>query len=215
MVRSLNAVQRIYDWWGEHPLAFKVAAWAAFMGREPYLRRSAVDLVLLRKGHTALDLACGPGANLVWLEERVGPRGRLLALDYNAHMLAAARQRAVKHGWANVQFVRGDAAGLCLQQESLDGAVCSLALSVIPDHDAAIEGVYRALKSGKRFVVLDAHLFQGMWSLLNPILIPVGEWATAWDTSKDLIGSLGRVFRQLNVRMVNGGSIFLATATKV
>lgn len=212
---SLNAVQRIYDWWGQRPLAFNIAAWAAFMGRESDLRCAAARSLLLQKGNTMLDLACGNGANLVFLEACIGPRGELLALDYNWHMLGAARQRIARRGWENIELVQGDAAGLCLQEGSLDGALCSLALSVIPDHLAAIEHVYRALKPGKRFAVLDAHLFEGVWRLLNPILIPVGEWATGWDTSKDLIGSLRRVFGQVDVQMYNGGSILLAVATKV
>jgi SAM-dependent methyltransferase len=140
--------------------------------------------------------------------------GKLLAFDYKEHMLDAARQRIARRGWENIQFVQGNAAGLCLQGGSLDGALCSLALSVIPDHVAAIERVHRALKPGKRFAVLDAHLFEGVWRLFNPILIPVGKWATGWDTSKDLIGSLRRVFGQVDVQVLNGGSLFFALATK-
>jgi len=215
METSLNVIQRIYDWWGQHPLVFGIAAWAALMGRETTLRRKAVNSILLRPGDTVLDLACGNGANLAWLQERIGPGGRLWAFDYNRHMLAVARQRAAAWGWKNVLYIRGDVARLCLRKESLDGAVCSLALSVIPDHRAAIEGVHNALKPGKRFVVLDAHLFEGAWSLLNPILVPIGERFTGWDTEKDLIGGLDRVFRQVDVQMFNGGSIFLAQATKV
>jgi SAM-dependent methyltransferase len=214
MRHSLNTVQQIYDWWGQRPLVFRIGAWAAFMGRESELRGTAVRSLLLQEEDTVLDLACGNGANLVFLEERIGPRGRLLGWDYNRHMLDTARQRRAKE-WRNVRFVRGDAAKLCLQEGSLDGALCSLALSVIADHRAAMERVYRALKPGKCFAVLDAHLFEGIWRLLNPILIPVGEWATGWDTSRDLIGDLGRVFDRVDVRMYNGGSIFLAVATKV
>jgi SAM-dependent methyltransferase len=212
---GLNAVQRIYDWWGQHSLAFRIAAWAAFMGRESGLRCTAARSLFLQQGDTVLDLACGNGANLAFLEECVGPWGSLLAFDYNRHMLDAAQQRIARQGWENIQLVQGDAAKLCLQEGSLDGALCSLALSVIPDHRTAIERVHRALKPGKRFAVLDAHLFEGVWRLLNPVLIPVGEWATGWDTSKDLIGDLHRAFGQVDVRMYNGGSIFLGVATKV
>jgi SAM-dependent methyltransferase len=214
MKHSLNVIQRIYNWWGRHPLVFQVAAWAAFMGRQSFLRRRAVERVRLQRGDTVLDLACGNGANLRLLRERIGPQGRLLAFDYNRHMLAGARQRARARGWQNVQFIRGDAARLSLGQDALDGALCSLALSVIPDHRAAMEAVERALKPGRHFVVLDAHLFEGVWEPLNSILVPIGEQFTGWDASKDLIGDLDRVFGHVSVEKHNGGSIFLAQAAK-
>jgi hypothetical protein len=81
----------------------------------------------------------------------------------------------------------------------------------VANHDR----VQYALKPGKRFVVLDANLFEGVWGLLNPIIAPIGERMTGWDASKDLIGDLGRVFGQVDVRKFNGGSLFLAVATKV
>jgi hypothetical protein len=45
--------------------------------------------------------------------------------------------------------------------------------------------------------------------------MPIGERFTGWDTEKDLIEDIGRVFGQVNVHLFNGSSIFLARATKV
>jgi SAM-dependent methyltransferase len=57
-----------------------------------------------------LEIACGPGVNFPFLEEAIGPSGRLAALDYSEEMLAAARKRARIEGWHNIDFVHGDAA---------------------------------------------------------------------------------------------------------
>lgn len=77
--------------------------------------------------------------------------------------LAAGRR--IYAWWATVQ---GDAAHMRLANDSLDGALCTLELSAMPQPELAIRQVHRCLKPEGRFVVLDAKLAEGAWSIFNP-----------------------------------------------
>jgi demethylmenaquinone methyltransferase/2-methoxy-6-polyprenyl-1,4-benzoquinol methylase len=68
-------------------------------------RRKAVRALHLRPGSTVLDLACGTGLNFPFLQEAVGPKGKIIGLDLTAAMLAEARNRIKWHGWDKVELI--------------------------------------------------------------------------------------------------------------
>lgn len=206
--------RRVYGFWGRHPLLYWAADWPLFLGRRAAIRRRAVDALGLNGGEAVLDLGCGPGVNLPLLEQAIGPSGTLIALDESEEMLAAARGRARREGWQNVQLVQGDAARADLPADTLDAALCTLALSVMPDHEGAIARVLAALKGGGRFVVLDGRPFRGPSRLLNPAVKPLFRYASNWVPEKDLVGDLERAFGEVSVAEFNAGSLFIATAHK-
>jgi demethylmenaquinone methyltransferase/2-methoxy-6-polyprenyl-1,4-benzoquinol methylase len=207
--------RRVYDWWGRHPRIYRASTAAiVFLGRERALRQAAVDSLGLAEGATVLDLACGHGVNFRALERAIGPTGRLIALDYSEGMLAVAAERAGAEGWANVELVEADAAHAELGEQSLDGAVCTLALSAIPDHYSAIANVRAALRPGARFAVLDAKLFPGLGRPLNPLLKAAFRHSTNWDYQRDVVADLLSAFGEIEVAEHNGGSLFLAVATR-
>lgn len=208
--------RRIYGFWGRHPRLYWAGDWPLFFGRRTQIRRRAVDALGLKGGEAVLELACGPGVNFPLLEQAIGPSGKLTALDYSQQMLAAAQQRARGEGWHNVELVQGDAARTQLPAESFDAALCTLGLSVIPDHQAAIAQVLAALKGGGRFVVLDGQPgpLRGRGRTLNPALKPLFRYAYNADVDKDLVADLKRAFDDVAVDEFNSGSLFIATAYK-
>lgn len=185
-----------------------------FLGRERALRRAAAERIGLRRGDSVLDLGCGHGVNLALLEARVGPSGRVLALDYSAEMLATLRGRADKRGWRNVETIAADAATVELPQVSLDGALATLALSVIPDQEGAIRRVRDALKPGAALVVLDGTDFAGRARVLNPLIRAAFSRTANWDHRRDVPGALRDAFGDVQLETFNAGSIYLAVATR-
>ncbi len=208
--------RRIYGFWGRHPSLYWAADWPLFVGNRAEIRQRAVEGLGLKGGEAVLELACGPGVNVPLLERAIGTSGKLTALDYSKEMLAAARWHARGEGWQNVEFVQGDAARTELPAESFDAALCTLGLSVIPDHQAAIARVRAALKGGGRFVVLDSRPgpLRGRGRLLNPALKPLFKYAYNADADKDLVPDLERAFDAVAVEEFNGGSLFIAAARK-
>ena len=215
MVMDLEYGKRIYDWWGRHRLLYKTASWTVFLGKEKSIRKQAIESIGLKQGDVVLDLACGPGTNFKALEEKVGLEGRIIAFDYSAWMLNSANKKAETKGWKNIEFHKGDAANMELPENSLDGAYSTLAISAISDHKAAIRNTMKALKPGKRFVILDAQKFEeGFGKILNPILKPIFKRTTNWNYDRDTIKDVKETFDKVEVKKFNGGSVFILIITK-
>ena len=212
---TLEYGKRIYEWWGRHPRLYRSLTWLVFLGREGTLRQRAAMLASVGSGDTVLDLGCGSGANFGAIEARIGDQGRLIGLDYSPGMLRAAEALAAARGWRNVELMQGDAARMELPSASIDASVCTLALSAMPDHRAAIECVHEALRPGARFAVLDAREFDGAGRLLNPVIRPAFRVTTNWDPGKDLGASLRDTFDAVEVQRFNAGSMFIAVARRL
>jgi len=56
-------------------------------------RRTALDLLALVPGESAVDIGCGPGFLCEQMAEIVGSKGRVLGIDISDDLLAFARDR--------------------------------------------------------------------------------------------------------------------------
>jgi len=214
MVLDLSFGKRCYDFLGSHRHLYRSIRWGVCLGREDYLQARAISKLAPDPGDTVLDLACGTGVNFPDLLARVGPSGRVIAVDYSDGMLEAARAKARNNGWRNVEFIQTDATILDLPRESLDGALCTFGLSAMPGEREALERVARALKPGAGFVSLDAKAFTGQARVLNPVLGPVFKYTTNWNYHKNVVESLREIFGELDVEEYNGGCNYLAVGVR-
>ena len=113
-----------------------------------------LDAVDLRPGMHVLDLAAGTGEQSVLAAQRVGTTGSVLATDISASMLALAEQSARDAGLNNVSTLTADAAMLDLPDERFDAAISRFGLMFMPDLNAVLTRVRRALKPGAKFGAL-------------------------------------------------------------
>lgn len=65
----------------------------ASCGRIHGIRAAAIDALQLRGGETVFDVACGTGATLLALADRVGAAGRVIGVEQSAEMAAIAATR--------------------------------------------------------------------------------------------------------------------------
>lgn len=217
MTGDRSRAMRVYDWWSRHPRLFWGLSQVMFAGRERELREESTDRLGLADGETVLDLACGTGVNLARLADGVGTSGTVLAVDLAPGMVRAARERVAEGGTgpASVAVVRGDAARLPFREGRLDAAYASLSVSAMPDHERALESVYRTLRPGGRFVVLDAQPAQsGALRLLNPVVNRVSAWATNWYPDRDVPATLEAVFDDVTTTYYNQGTFYVSVARK-
>jgi ubiquinone/menaquinone biosynthesis C-methylase UbiE len=102
-----------------------------------------------RAGERVLDVATGTGIVARRVAPRVGPNGRVVALDINPGMLAVAHAAAEREGVA-IEWRQGRAEELPFQEGSFDLALCQFALMFFADRPAALAEMYRVLAPGGR-----------------------------------------------------------------
>ncbi len=122
--------------------------------REAAYRKKAVAALRLQPGETVVELGCGTGLNFSYLQEAIGPTGRIVGVDLTDQMLKAAQGRVLRNGWSNVELVCADAS-LYEFPQRVDGVLSTFALTLLPDYDAVIRRGSNALSQGGRFVILD------------------------------------------------------------
>jgi len=107
----------------------------------------ALDVARGRHGTHVLDVATGTGDAAIAATDRVGPRGRVVAIDISAPML---REAMAKAAGRPIEFAEGDAQSLPYPDASFDSIVCLFGLMFIPDKVAALLGFRRVLRPGGR-----------------------------------------------------------------
>ncbi len=144
-----DAVRDLYDRLA--PVYDAVAGVYALVGAGRFHRR-AVAALGLRPGDTAVDLACGTGANLPHLVCAVGPAGHVVGVDLSPGMLARAQRRIDANGWTTVTLVQADVRSVAFP-EPLHGVVSTFGLEMVPEVDAVIARAVAALAPGGRVAV--------------------------------------------------------------
>lgn len=87
----------------------------------PITTRLLGDIGLVQ-GMRVVDLGCGTGDVAMLAAEMVGTTGAVLGIDRDAAAIATARERARVAGYANIDFVEGDAS------EMIGSGNCDLAI---------------------------------------------------------------------------------------
>jgi demethylmenaquinone methyltransferase/2-methoxy-6-polyprenyl-1,4-benzoquinol methylase len=124
------------------------------LGPQRAHRRRAVGALGLRPGHTVVELGCGTGLNVPWIERDIGPGGRLIGVDLTDAMLAQAQHRIEANGWSNVSLVHADA-GEFEFPAGIDAILATYAHSLLPAPRQVIAKGTAALSTGGRMAVLD------------------------------------------------------------
>ncbi|MER7847692.1 class I SAM-dependent methyltransferase [Kitasatospora sp. NPDC096077] len=99
----------------------------------------------------ALDAACGTGRQTAALLAR---GHRTIGVDQSPEMIARARERAPQ-----AEFRTGRLEALPLDDDSVDLAVCTMALTHQPEVDGTVAELARVVRPGGRVLISDLHPF--------------------------------------------------------
>lgn len=131
------------------------AAWAPTYDRPNPMIAAEESVVhslmapLLGPDVVVLDVACGTGRHLRWLQ---GAGFRGVGIDLSLAMLRAASAAS-----PDARLLQADLRSLPLAPSSIDLAVCSLALCHLPEIESALGEIARVLRPGGTLVVADPH----------------------------------------------------------
>jgi SAM-dependent methyltransferase len=149
----------------EHPITGRRIAAVMGVGGADWLERSereieempetALDKIGIREGMTVADVGAGIGYFTVRLGRRVGPAGKVYAVDVQPEMLTMLKQRAAKANLKNVVPVLGSES-----DPKLPAAAVDLVLLVDVYHEFSqpqkmLQRMRDALKSDGRLVLLE------------------------------------------------------------
>ena len=126
--------------------------------RDEWQRPDAVVAALgLRRGQTVGEIGGGPGYWSLRLARKVGPAGRVYAVDVEPRLLEVLRQRLEERKVGNVTPVLGLPEDPLLPVASCDLVLLVNAYHHLPDGPAYLRRLARALRRGGRIVNADFH----------------------------------------------------------
>jgi demethylmenaquinone methyltransferase/2-methoxy-6-polyprenyl-1,4-benzoquinol methylase len=140
-------------------------------------RRAAVRATQLRKGGTALDVACGTGKLTAALAGAVGPEGRVVGVDLSQAMLDVAGGAC--DGLPGVELRLGNALALPVEDGSFDAATIAFGLRNLSSFEDGFREMTRAVRSGGRVVCLElsvprprfmGRFYRGIFRVMAPVV---------------------------------------------
>jgi len=118
-------------------------------------RRATVATAQLQRGSRVLDLCAGTG-DLTLALANGGTHSVVIGSDFVPEMLEIAEEKAASYtGPAELSFQLADAQDLPFDDASFDVVTVAFGVRNLPDREANFREVFRVLKPGGRYVILE------------------------------------------------------------
>lgn len=127
--------------------------------------QTLLELVGVKPGSTCLDMGCGAMGILGPLSRRVGPHGRVLGVDRDPRLLAAARAYVQEEGLVNVELLERDALTTGLPRASYDLVHARFVLAFGRSHELLREMLDLVRPGG---LVVAQETDQSSWNFFPP-----------------------------------------------
>ncbi len=120
-----------------------------------------MDALGIAPGTVVADVGSGNGYFTFHLAERVGPAGRVYAVDIDESALKKLREKAGKEKLTQIETIVGAAHNPHLEPESVEVVLVVNAYHEMRDYDLMLAALYRALKPGGRLAIIDGAIEAG------------------------------------------------------
>ena len=201
------------------------------LGLDGRWRTAAVESCGVQPGGAAIDVAAGTGKLAALLADRVGPFGRVVAVDFSPGMVE--RRAAETRDLVQLEFVLADALSLPYEDGRFDAATIAFGLGALPDLPAGVRELCRVVRPGGRVVCLEPTMPRPRWfgrlqhrmaRRLAPLAVSVAARREAYrrlavlaknvpdaDTLADVMRSAGLV--EVGYRRLGLGAVALHTGS--
>lgn len=176
--------------------------------------RASVDRLDLEPGDSVLDACAGSGASAIPAAIRVGPHGRVVAIDLADNLLGLARTKAAKLGIDHLQCRHGDIQALEYPAGTFDAVIIVFGVFFLPDTVDGTAGLWRLVRPGGQMAVTTwgPRLFEPanamFWDAVDRVRPDLTRAYNPWDTLvepenvRDLLARAG--VQQCTVEAVDG-----------
>ncbi len=131
------------------------------LGLDRRWRKAVVANSLVMPGGAVIDVGAGTGKLAAVLADRVGPFGRVVAVDLSPAMVARGSART--QDIVQLEFVLGDALALPFDGRQFDAATMTFGLGTLPDLRAGLGELCRVVRPGGRVVCLEPTMPRPRW----------------------------------------------------
>jgi ubiquinone/menaquinone biosynthesis C-methylase UbiE len=101
----------------------------------------------IKEGDTVVDLGSGAGIDVFLAANIVKDSGKVIGIDMTDEMLEKAKKNAADHGYANVEFKKGDIEErIPVDENSIDVAISNCVINLTTDKVKTFREIYRILK---------------------------------------------------------------------
>lgn len=177
------------------------------------IKNKLLDMKLLKKGMTIIDLGAGDGyisraaAKLV---------KKVLAVDISAEMLKELRKKARESGISNIETIESDGQDIPVDNASVDMLCASMYLHHIEDPAMGVKEMSRVLKPGGSVFLADyrEHTDKAMKDRMHDIWMGFREDEIAAIFEKNGFEKIRIATLQVDTANANSPGIFVLTAVK-
>ncbi|WP_100331421.1 demethylmenaquinone methyltransferase [Bacillus xiapuensis] len=118
-------------------------------------RKTTMEIMAVSEGAKVLDVCCGTGDWTLALAKAVGPKGKVIGLDFSQNMLNVGIDKVKKAGLSYVDMIQGNAMELPFEDNTFDYVTIGFGLRNVPDYMQVLKEMHRVLKPGGMAVCLE------------------------------------------------------------
>lgn len=114
-----------------------------------------LEILGIKKGDTIADIGAGPGFFSLRAAQRVGPTGKVFAVDVQPEMIDGLKRMAAKSGLENIVPVLGSFDDPKLPENSVDAVLIVISYHEFSRPEDMMRHIYRAMKPDARMLLVE------------------------------------------------------------